>query len=88
MTFFSLYSSGTSIWPELIATMMSCGGLASTVHPMLWAVPSISLTHPARVLASDLECMVRAILYISLSGMLPECLMFFSFLRSRGGSER
>jgi hypothetical protein len=32
--------------------------------------------------------MVRAISTISSKGMLPECAMFFCFLRSRGGSVR
>jgi hypothetical protein len=80
------YSSGISISPELMSVITSCGALPSTVHPMLWAVPSISLTHAARSLDSDLNFMVRAMSIISSMGMLPVCLMFFSFLRSRGGS--
>lgn len=50
------------------------------------AVPRISLTPPAKFFARDLERIVRAISKISSRVMLPLCLMFFSFFRSRGGS--
>lgn len=43
---------------------------------------------PARVLEKDLKRMVRAMSMISSSGTDLLCLMFFSFLRSRGGSFR
>ena len=56
------------------------------MQPTDWAVPKISLTPPARSFDSDLYFIVRAISMISSSAMLPECLIFFSFLRSRGGS--
>lgn len=55
------YSSGTSISPALIASITSCGGEPSIVHPTDWAVPKISLTPPARSLDSDLDFIVRAI---------------------------
>jgi len=64
----------------------SLGLRPSTLQPVLKAVPRISLTVPLRSLAIDLNLMVRAMLMISSSGMLLLCLMFFSFLRSRGGS--
>ena len=53
---------------------------------MLCAVPRISFTHPESSLARDLVFIVRAMSTISSRVTLPECLMFFSFLRSRGGS--
>ena len=56
-----IYSSGTTISPSSIASMMSCGGLPSTVQPTDWAVPRISLTPPARFLANDLCAIFRAI---------------------------
>jgi hypothetical protein len=52
------------------------------------AVPRISLTVPLRSLDMDLNRMVRAMLMISSRGTDLVCLMFFSFLRSRGGSLR
>ena len=58
------------------------------MHPTLCAVPRISFTHPDSSLASDLAFIVRAMLMISSIGMLPLCLMFFSFFLSRGGSTR
>lgn len=57
------------------------------MHPTLCAVPRISFAPFARVLARDFDRMVRAMSRISSKVTLPECLMFFSFLRSRGGSE-
>ena len=74
--------------PELIESMISCGGWPSIVHPTDCAVPRISFTVPAKVLASERGRMIRAMLKISSRGMFPVCLMFFSFFRSRGGSER
>ena len=59
-----------------------------TVAPTDWAVPRISLAHEPSEVAYDLGSMIRAMFQISSSGMLPECLTFFSFLRSRGGSLR
>ncbi len=41
---------------------------------------------PARVLAMERLRNSRAMVMISLNGMDPLCLMFFTFLRSRGGS--
>ena len=81
------YCEGISTSPELIPSIMSCGGCPSTVQPILCAVPKISLTHPDSSFASDFDFIVRAISTISSSVTLPECLMFFSFLRSRGGSK-
>ena len=56
------------------------------VQPIDCAVPRISLAPFARDLARDFDRIVRAMSRISSKVMLPECLMFFSFLRSRGGS--
>jgi hypothetical protein len=80
------HSSGTSISPALMASMTSCGFLPSIVQPTDCAVPRISLATPERSFARDFERIVRAISKISSRAMLPECLMFFSFFRSRGGS--
>src|SRR5258706_12725508 len=82
------YSSGISMSPLLTWSMTSCGGWPSIVHPTDCAVPRISFTVPARVLASERGRITRAILIISSRGMFPVCLIFFSFFRSRGGSER
>ena len=60
----------------------------STVQPTDCAVPKISLTTPAKFLDMDLGRMVLAALKISSMVMLPLCLMFLTFLRSRGGSFR
>lgn len=81
-----VYSSGTSISPASMASMTSCGGRPSMVQPTDCAVPRISFAPFASVFASDFDRIVRAISTISSNVMLPECLMFFSFLRSRGGS--
>ena len=59
-------------------------GFANTEN----AVPRISKTVPRSSLARERARMVRAISMISSRGMDLECLMFFSFLRSRGGSLR
>lgn len=67
---------------------MSRGDWLSILHPVLKAVPVISSTVPLRSFAIDLNRIVRAMLMISSSGMDFVCLMFFSFLRSRGGSLR
>merc|ERR1719189_1809095 len=55
---------------------------------MLYAVPSISLQTPARVLDMDLSCMILAALRMSSKEMLPSCLMFLTFFLSLGGSLR
>jgi hypothetical protein len=85
-----LTSEGISTSPESIASMMSWAGRPSMVQPTDWAVPRISLTPPAseaeRVFLASR--MVRAMSMMASSSMLPECLMFFSFLRSRTGSLR
>jgi len=81
-----VYSSGISTSPESIPSMTSCGGRPSTVQPTLWAVPRISLTLPARFLERDFGRILRAMSMISSRGTLPECLIFFSFFLSRGGS--
>ena len=62
--------------------------LPSTVQPTDCAVPKISFTTPAKFLDIDLGRMVLAALKISSMVMLPLCLMFLTFLRSRGGSLR
>ncbi|CAL9118787.1 unnamed protein product [Musa acuminata var. zebrina] len=82
------HSSGTSTSPSDISCWRSLGSFPSTVHPTETHVPRISLTVPARSLAMDLARMTRAISTTSSSEMLPLCLMFFVFLRSRSGSLR
>jgi hypothetical protein len=69
---------------------MSLGLRPSTWQPTLKAVPRISKTVPFNSRARDLLAprMVRAMSKISSRGMDFECLMFFSFFRSRGGSFR
>lgn len=67
---------------------MSFGLLPSTWQPTLKAVPRISLTPPLSSFESDLNRMVRAISITSSKVIDLLCLMFFSFLRSRGGSFR
>ena len=69
-----------------MSSWTSLGLRPSTLQPVLKAVPRISKTVPLRSLAMDLKRMVRAMVMISSSGMDLVCLMFFSFLRSRGGS--
>jgi len=75
-----------SISPSSIASLMAFGLLPSTWQPTLKAVPRISLTHPFRSLEKDLNFIVLAISMISSRETDLLCLMFFSFLRSRGGS--
>lgn len=58
--------------------MIFCGCSWSTVQPTDWAVPSISLQVPARVLAQLRGRITRAISTMSSMEMLPVCLMFFS----------
>ncbi len=58
------------------------------VHPTDCAVPRTSFMTPENSLAMDLGFMTRAALMMSSMVMLPLCLMFFTFLRSRGGSFR
>jgi hypothetical protein len=77
-----------SISPASICSWITFGLLPSTWQPTEKAVPRISLTVPCRVLEKDLKRMVRAISMISSSATDLLCLMFFSFLRSRGGSFR
>lgn len=74
--------------PSLISSLISFGDRPSTWQPTLKAVPRISRTVPFSSRASDLLAprMVRAMSMISSRGIDLECLMFFSFLRSRGGS--
>ena len=79
-----------SILPAFTSSLMSFGERPSTWHPTLNAVPKISSTVPFNPLESDLLAprIVLAISMISSRGMDLECLMFFSFFRSRGGSFR
>lgn len=76
--------------PSLTSSLMSLGERPSTWQPTLKAVPKISSTVPLSSRESDLLAprMVRAISMISSRAIDFECLMFFSFLRSRGGSLR
>lgn len=75
-----------SIAPLATSSLISLGERPSTWHPTLYAVPSTSLTVPARFFDNDLNCIVLAIDMISSSGIDLVCLIFFSFFRSRGGS--
>lgn len=77
-----------SISPAAIASWIAFGLLPSTWQPTLNAVPRTSFTTPSRDLEKLLKRMVRAISIISSRGTDLLCLMFFSFLRSRGGSLR
>ena len=79
-----------SMSPLSISSLISFGDRPSTWHPTLNAVPSISLTVPLNSFAKDF-CASRIILaieMISSKGIDLECFIFFSFLRSRGGSLR
>lgn len=75
-----------SISPDSISSLTALGLRPSTWHPVLYAVPRISLTVPFSSFAMLLNRIVRAMLIISSSGIDLVCLIFFSFLRSRGGS--
>lgn len=75
-----------SISPLSISSLTSLGLLPSTWHPTLNAVPRISFTPPFNSFERDLNLIVRAISITSSRVMDLECLMFFSFFRSRGGS--
>ena len=77
-----------SISPLSMSSLTSFGLRPSTWHPTLKAVPRISFTVPLSSFANDLNLMVRAISITSSRVMDLVCLMFFSFLRSRGGSFR
>merc|ERR1719420_1453875 len=68
--------------------MMSCGARPSTVQPTDCAVPRISLMTPDSSLDMERGLMMRAASMTSSMLMLPLCLMFLTFLRSRGGSLR
>ncbi|KAL5052040.1 hypothetical protein BDW71DRAFT_170015 [Aspergillus fruticulosus] len=83
-----IYSEGTSISPALTSSLTSLGLRPSTLHPTEKAVPRISRTVPLSSLARERERILRAISTISSKGIDLVCLMFFSFLRSRGGSLR
>ena len=74
--------------PSLISSERSFGLLPSTWQPTLKHVPKISRTVPFNSLARDLlaPLIVRAMSRISSIGIDFECLMFFSFFRSLGGS--
>ena len=75
-----------SISPESICSWTTLGLLPSTWQPTLNAVPRISFTHPLSSLEKDLKRISRAMAMISSRVTDLLCLMFFSFLRSRGGS--
>lgn len=76
--------------PAFTSSLMSFGERPSTWQPTLNAVPKISSTVPFSPLESDLLAprIVFAISMISSRGIDLECLIFFSFFRSRGGSLR
>lgn len=77
-----------SISPAVMASVICLGLLPSTRQPVEKAVPRTSLTVPVRDLDIDLNRIFLAISMISSNGIDFECLIFFSFLRSRGGSLR
>jgi len=81
-------SNSLSISPALTSSEMAFGLRPSTWQPVEKAVPRISKTVPFKSLAIDLCLILRAISTISSRGIDLVCLMFFSFLRSRGGSFR
>merc|ERR1719490_635504 len=66
--------------------MTSWGSIPSTVHPTDWAVPSTSFIVPENSLAMERGAITRAAAMMSSMEMLPLCWMFFTFLRSLGGS--
>ncbi|EPY30283.1 large subunit ribosomal protein L12e [Strigomonas culicis] len=65
---------------------MVLGLSPSMRQPMETAVPSTSSTTDLRFAPMDLALHSSAILSTSEKAMLPSCLMFFTFLRSRAGS--
>lgn len=77
-----------SMVPSLTSSLISLGLRPSTWQPTEKQVPRISSTVPRSSFANDLFAarMVLAISMISSNGIDLECLMFFSFFRSRGGS--
>merc|ERR1711956_139680 len=81
-----VYSEGQSMVPSLMPSMTSCGSIPSTVQPTDWAVPSTSFIVPENSLAMERGAITRAAAIISSMEMLPLCWMFFTFLRSLGGS--
>ncbi|KAI1645749.1 uncharacterized protein F4817DRAFT_168813 [Daldinia loculata] len=81
-----LFFRNLSISPLSMSSLISLGLRPSTWQPTLNAVPRISLTDPFRSLEKDLNRIVRAISMMSSRGTLFECLIFFSFFLSRGGS--
>lgn len=60
--------------PELMSSMISCGGRPSTVQPMFCAVPKISLAVPLNSRAIERGRNVRAIEMMSSNVMFPLCL--------------
>merc|ERR1719203_2025136 len=81
-----IYSEGQSMVPSLMPSMTSWGSIPSTVQPTDWAVPSTSFIVPENSLAIDRGAITRAAAMTSSMEMLPLCWMFFTFLRSLGGS--
>merc|ERR1712066_486788 len=82
----SIYSEGQSMVPSLMPSMTSWGSIPSTVHPTDWAVPRTSFIVPENSLAMERGAITRAAAMMSSMEMLPLCWMFFTFLRSLGGS--
>merc|ERR1719470_747485 len=82
----SIYSEGQSMVPSLMPSITSWGSIPSTVQPTAWAVPSTSFMVPENSLAMDLGAIILAAAMMSSIVMLPLCWMFFTFLRSLGGS--
>ncbi|EKG07507.1 hypothetical protein TCSYLVIO_001363 [Trypanosoma cruzi] len=79
---------GTFNLPLRTLSCISRGFSPSIVQPTESAVPSTSITTDFMLAPMELGAASFAILRISEKGILPLCLMFFTFLRSRGGSFR
>ena len=80
------HSSGIVIVPSSICFCISWAFWPFTEQPMEKAVPKTSFTVPTSFLAMDFCLSTRAIAMIASNVTLPECLMFFTFFLSLGGS--
>merc|ERR1711943_3612 len=80
------YAAGTSTSPSWTASVTSSASSLSMVQPRPRQVPRTSRTVPFSSLALERPLIARAMLKTSSIEMLPSWEMFFTFLRSRGGS--
>merc|ERR1712196_745012 len=74
--------------PSWMASVQSSASSPSMVQPMPRQVPRTSRMVPSSFLALERLRMARATAYTSSQEMLPSWEMFFTFLRSLGGSFR